>query len=321
MQIISIIDKENNEWFFDKERIEWRDNLKTKTHSDISSYIINNKIVVTSFMKIKYRCEICGVEMISLFHNFKKRKSGECISCIRKRTVSHTHKQRNEKQRKEINKRISKGTKETMSLFSEEKKKIMQENKVAAINWEERNKKWNKTMSSKSKEEKDEMYRKVSKTLNNKTLKEKKEIRVKVKKSWLEKYGVEHISQNEDILKKQMKNRKDSFTLKTYNSKFGPIGYQTKPELSFIKYCESNNIVVKNGPIIDYSLNESNMVYKVDFETENYLIEIKSNHIWYDEDLKSGKIKAKNKAANNFAAKNNKKFLFLLDVKDYSKYL
>lgn len=270
--IISIMDKEY-EYFFSDNNIEWRDGLKTKTQNNVSSFIINYEIVVTSFMKIKYTCIKCGKEMTSLFHNFKNRKTSYCISCIRRENAGKMHKNRTEEERLKINKKISQKTKEAMSQFTEEKKKEINDRKIKAINWEKRNESWLKTMSSKFK-------------------KEKNEIRIKVEESWMKKYGVEHISQKE------------------YESVFGILTYQTKPELDFVKFCETQDIFIKDGPSIDYDL--------VDFETENYLIEIKFSHIWYFEDLKSGKIKVKNRAANLFAAHNKKKFLFLLNVKDYS---
>ena len=62
-------------------------------------------------------------------------------------------------------------------------------------------------------------------------------------------------------------------------------------------------------------------IYHIDFETDKYLIEIKGNHGWYKQNLASGKIDAKNKAAKKYAKFINKEFLFLLEIKDYSKYI
>jgi hypothetical protein len=207
-----------------------------------------------------------------------------------------------------------------MSSFSKEKKKKMYKKMKESLDWDKRNRNWLKTMSSKSEEEKKEIYEKVSKTLRNKSEKEKLEWRNNVKKTWLKKYGVEHISQNSEILEKQMRARKDSWKLKDYESKFGLLTYQTKPELEFIKFCETNNIFVKDGPLIDYSINNKHYKYKIDFETVKFLIEIKNSHCWYFEDLKNGIIDIKNEAAQKYAASINKNFLFLLDIKEFSKF-
>ena len=97
------------------------------------------------------------------------------------------------------------------------------------------------------------------------------------------------------------------------------LHYQTNPELKFIYYCQNNNINIKDGPSISYTLDEKKHVYHIDFETDNYLIEIKSSHGWYKRNIKSGKIDAKNKAAKIYAETINKEFLFLLDIMDYSE--
>jgi len=70
------------------------------------------------------------------------------------------------------------------------------------------------------------------------------------------------------------------------------IMYQSKLELKFIDWCESNNLVVKNGPNIDYVYNNKKHKYRVDFEIEYssgaILIEIKDFHIWHKNQVESG---------------------------------
>lgn len=63
--------------------------------------------------------------------------------------------------------------------------------------------------------------------------------------------------------------------------------YQSQLELKFIKWCNNNNIIVKNGPTIPYSFDGRIKKYKVDFQIEDLLIEIKDNHIWHRQQVES----------------------------------
>ena len=74
--------------------------------------------------------------------------------------------------------------------------------------------------------------------------------------------------------------------------------YQSKLELKFINWCNSNNIIVKNGPNIDYKFNDKNRKYRVDFQINDILIEIKDFHIWHKNQVESGLWKAKEDALN-----------------------
>jgi hypothetical protein len=71
------------------------------------------------------------------------------------------------------------------------------------------------------------------------------------------------------------------------------ILYQSKLELNFINWCNNNSIIVKNGPVISYVFQGIERKYKVDFMIKDLLIEIKDNHIWYRNDIKTGKNEAK----------------------------
>jgi hypothetical protein len=88
------------------------------------------------------------------------------------------------------------------------------------------------------------------------------------------------------------------------------IMYQSKLELKFIEWCVSNNIIVKNGPNIDYVFNDKQHKYRVDFEIDGFLIEIKDFHIWHRNQVESGKWDEKVNAANKF----------INDHKEYKKY-
>lgn len=77
------------------------------------------------------------------------------------------------------------------------------------------------------------------------------------------------------------------------------IVYQSKLELKFVNWCNNNAIVVKNGPIILYNFQDKQRKYRVDFQIKDLLIEIKDNHIWYKNDIESGKNQAKIDAVNS----------------------
>jgi hypothetical protein len=90
------------------------------------------------------------------------------------------------------------------------------------------------------------------------------------------------------------------------------ITYQSKLELKFVNWCNNNNIIVNNGPNIDYIFNNKEKKYRVDFQINNILIEIKDYHIWHNNQVSSGLWDIKMEAVNNFI-KNNKldKYIFM----------
>lgn len=75
--------------------------------------------------------------------------------------------------------------------------------------------------------------------------------------------------------------------------------YQSKLELKFIDWCNTNLIRVLNGPNVKYIFNEIERTYRVDFQIKNTLIEIKDTHIWHRNNIVSGKWGAKVKAVND----------------------
>ena len=105
------------------------------------------------------------------------------------------------------------------------------------------------------------------------------------------------------------------------NEGWNIVKYQSSYEYKFIEACESLGIPVKNGPTIAYLFEEESHNYFSDFETEEYIIEIKGSHCWYYRDLESGKLDSKNKAAIEYCKEHNKEFIFLLDIKDYIEVL
>ena len=98
--------------------------------------------------------------------------------------------------------------------------------------------------------------------------------------------------------------------------------YQSKLELNFINWCNNNSIIVKNGPVLPYVFLDVARKYKVDFEikgggsdakaSEGLLIEIKDRHIWYRNDIKSGKHEAKLKAVRAAIEKGDYKEYYLI---------
>ena len=84
------------------------------------------------------------------------------------------------------------------------------------------------------------------------------------------------------------------FKIRTYkNLANETICYQSKFELKFVRYCNENKILLTNGPKIEYNRINSNKThsYRVDFAIPKLklLIEIKDNHIWHKDQIKSGK--------------------------------
>lgn len=95
------------------------------------------------------------------------------------------------------------------------------------------------------------------------------------------------------------------FTNKTFKIRMtqnccgDPIMYQSKLELKFIDWCNTNLIRLLNGPNVKYIFNEIERTYRVDFQIKNTLIEIKDTHIWHRNNIVSGKWGAKVKAVND----------------------
>jgi hypothetical protein len=83
------------------------------------------------------------------------------------------------------------------------------------------------------------------------------------------------------------------------------IIYQSKLELKFIEFCNNNNIILLNGPNVEYSFNNKIRKYRVDFKINDILIEIKDYHIWHKNQVASGLWDAKLYAVNEYIKNNN----------------
>ena len=99
-----------------------------------------------------------------------------------------------------------------------------------------------------------------------------------------------------------------TFCLRKYKCTDGTtLMWQSIPERRFIEWCENHNIIIKNGPKIEYTFNEITHIYRVDFELPQYkmLIEIKDNHCWHKQQVESGKFGAKESSTNEWCKLHN----------------
>ena len=89
------------------------------------------------------------------------------------------------------------------------------------------------------------------------------------------------------------------------------IVYQSNIEKTLINFCNQNNIVINNGPKIDYEWNNISKKYYLDFDIPEYglLIETKDRHIWHIKQVNNGIWQAKIDAATDYSKKNNRIFI------------
>jgi hypothetical protein len=123
----------------------------------------------------------------------------------------------------------------------------------------------------------------------------------------------EFIHRDIEIIKNKLKLLCNSCTLcnKTFRIRSMKVNdvkvlWQSVPERRFIEWCVSNNVQIKNGPKIEYNVNNKNHIYKVDFELPelNLLVEIKDNHHWYKKHIANGVQEAKEVCANEWCEQN-----------------
>lgn len=130
----------------------------------------------------------------------------------------------------------------------------------------------------------------------------------KVKKTSLRKYGVEHFSQDPKIHRNQ---QMGGYMSKEYKN----FQYRGSYELDFIKYCESNNIEIVNGPRIEYYSGTTKRYYYSDFEIVKYnlICEIKSKY-YFNLDFEMNILK------KEASLKQGYNFIFIID-KNYEELL
>ena len=132
----------------------------------------------------------------------------------------------------------------------------------------------------------------------------------------------------DNLRKKDFKNIKCSrcmltnhrYKIKLYDD--SGLTYQSNLEKQFIDKCKCNNIIIVNGLTLPYFFNNKYHNYITDFYLPEYkyIIEIKSDNIWYKNDVKSGKIDAKINAATTFSEQHKLKYVMLFD-NDIDKFI
>ncbi len=92
----------------------------------------------------------------------------------------------------------------------------------------------------------------------------------------------------------------------TININNEKITYQTKNEFKLIEFCNSNNILIQNGPVLQFIFNSKKRKYYIDFYIPFYkiLIEMKDYHVWHKNQIKSGLWEIKEKCAVKYAKEN-----------------
>jgi hypothetical protein len=249
-----------------------------------------NELPIKSKDEFEFKCLNCGKKIKSQIKTFYRGKKYElCIDCSRKKSIFEKYGVENISQLKEVHDKIKKSMIERHGVDNPSKSKIIRE----------------KTKQT------------CFKKYGNENAGGSKIIQKKILETMKNKYGSHYFQTKESI----EGNRHNFFGIKRghYITKFRrDLYFASNEELKFIKEMETLDLDVKNGPHIKYILNNKEHYYFIDFEVENLLIEIKSSHIWYIETLASGEIDAKKKAAKKYARSVGKKFLFLLDEKNYS---
>lgn len=114
----------------------------------------------------------------------------------------------------------------------------------------------------------------------------------------------------------------NTFKIRTFHNILNEkITYQSKLELNFIKKMNDLNILIHNGPKLNYSYNSKNRKYIVDFYIPciNTLIELKDDHCWHLEQIKNGIWKAKMDKVNELLINNMYENYLLIYPKNLMK--
>lgn len=139
--------------------------------------------------------------------------------------------------------------------------------------------------------------------------------------------------EKQNIKNKKFKNicrdcgRSEYFTNKTWHTKScnninnDKILYQSNYEKMFIDFCNEKNVLIINGPKLEYFFNNKNRHYYVDFYIPklNWIIELKDEHPFHMNDVNSGKFQAKNSIAEKFVKNGTFNKFLILFKKDFSE--
>lgn len=90
-----------------------------------------------------------------------------------------------------------------------------------------------------------------------------------------------------------------TFKIRTTNTPWGKVRYQSSLEHRFIQWCIEKHIIITNGPVVEYTWKDKLHKYRIDFQLPEYqrLVELKDNHIWHKTQILNGKWGAKELAA------------------------
>jgi hypothetical protein len=95
--------------------------------------------------------------------------------------------------------------------------------------------------------------------------------------------------------------------------------YQSKLEKKFVDWCNDKGLLIINGPKLEYLFGDKKRTYHLDFELPSLkiLIEIKDDHIWHLNEIKSGIWECKQNAAENYVKENKYDRFILLTPKNW----
>lgn len=101
-----------------------------------------------------------------------------------------------------------------------------------------------------------------------------------------------------------------TFKIRTTNTPWGKVRYQSSLEHRFIQWCIEKNIIVQNGPVVEYMWKEKLHKYRIDFQLpeHNRLVELKDNHVWHKTQVLNGKWGEKELAATSWCDTNGWKY-------------
>lgn len=103
------------------------------------------------------------------------------------------------------------------------------------------------------------------------------------------------------------------------------LTYQGNLELDFIKLCDYKKIKIVDGAKVQYIFNDKKSTYKIDFYLPDYKLQVetKDNHVWHQEQVKSGKWEKKEEAAIKYCTENGMKYILLFpnEIEEFFKNL
>lgn len=285
----------------------------------------NNIPLFKSLTEVKIICKKCGEKHVLKYNHWLKKENEHkhfCSSCGRSQTLIKLNKtkirdnnikmwqgEKGEKlkdifkeKRIQYNKDI---LPQIIKSFSEEKKNNIKNKKITT--WlkkpEIEREKINKIRNCRlclTKIEKEQLNQKIRETL----LSKKEYLSKNAKKRW------NKLPKQEK--EKRLEHLKHGYIKKKHN--LYDIYYQGSYENKFLNECFKNSMIVKRGPGIEYynPIKKKICIYLIDFEINNYLIEVKSKW-WWLYHLKENI--AKRKAAKSFVAENGYKgyILYIFD--------